>query len=236
MVWLSAVVSTAVESNTLETTSIYSQSYVIILKGARAGTETVTEKTEPNGEVVSTSQHEMFVTDGLETKRMTFSTRMALSQNTGIPTSFSYWYTSGGTGDSYEVTIQNSRVTRVLNRGGRTSEATVPLEPGMVFVDSTVYHQYDYLVRRYDFKRGGRQTFANFIPVIGNDIPVALTYLGEEKIPLKAGTLPVRILRMEFVGIWSGTMWVDKDGRLVRLVVPNQDLEVLRSDLVPEAK
>ena len=220
----------------VEKPATYSESYVILLKGARAGTETVTEKTEPNGDVVSTSQHDVFVTDGLETKRMTFSTRMALSKSTGIPSAYSYWYTSGGTGDSYDVRIQNSRITRVLNRGGRTSEVTIPLEPGMVFVDFNVYHQYNHLAQRYDFKKGGRQTFADFIPVIGNDIPVALTYLGDEKLPLKTGTLTVRSMRMEFVGIWSGTLWVDNDGRLVRLVVPNQDLEVLRSDLVPDAK
>jgi hypothetical protein len=214
--------------------STYSESYSILIKGVVAGRETVTEKPDNNGDTVSTSDHEMLVTDGLETKSMKFSTRMVLSKSTGIPSSYSYWYTSGGTGDSFEVTINNLQITRVLNRGGRTSEAVVPLQPDMVFLDFNVYHQYDYLVRKYDLKKGGRQTFADFIPVIANDIPVALTYLGDSKLELKTGSLQVRNFRVEFVGIWGGTLSVNKDGRLVRIVIPSQDLEVVRSDLLPQ--
>ncbi len=39
--------------------------------------------------------------------------------------------------------------------------------------------------------------------------------------------------KIEFVGISGGSLSVDKNGRLVRLVIPNQDLEVLRKDLLP---
>jgi hypothetical protein len=214
--------------------STYSESYAILIKGAVAGRETVAEKPDTNGDTVSTSDHEMLVTDGLETKSMKFSTRMVLSKSTGIPSAYSYWFTSGGTGDSFEVTINNLQITRVLNRGGRTSEAVVPLEPDMVFLDFNVYHQYDYLVRKYDLKKGGRQTFADFIPVIANDIPVALTYLGDSKLELKTGSLQVRSFRVECVGIWGGTLTVNKEGRLVRLVIPSQDLEVVRLDLLPQ--
>ena len=229
-------ISCAIPGSARETPSTYSESYAIIIKGAVAGSETVTEKAEPGGEVTATSQHEMLITDGLETKRMQFSTRMTLSKKTGIPSSYSCWYTSGGTGDSYEVTIKDRQITRILNRGGHTSQITVPLEPDMVFLDFNVYHQYSYLIRRYDFKKRGRQTFADFIPVIGNDIPIALTYLGDSSFDLKTGALPVRNLRIDFVGIWSGTVSVDKEGRLVRLAIPSQDLEVVRRDLAETSK
>ena len=52
----------------------------------------------------------------------------------------------------------------------------------MVILDFNVYHQYDYLIRKYDMKKRGRQVFANFIPVIGNDIPLAITFLDNEKL------------------------------------------------------
>jgi hypothetical protein len=226
--------TTAVVDNARAAASNYSESYTILIKGALAGSETVTEKLDPNGDTISSSEHEILVTDGLETKKMKFSTRMVLAKNTGIPVSYSYWYTSGNTGDSYDVTIKNGQITRVLNRSGRTSEITIPLQPNMVFVDFNVYHQYDYLVRKYDFKKGGRQTFADFIPVIGNDIPVALTYMGEEKLDLKTGPLQLRNFRMEFVGLWGGTLSVNKEGRLVHLVIPTQDIEVVRRDLLPQ--
>ena len=216
--------------------SSYSESYTILIKGVVAGTENVTEKTNANGEIVSSSEHEMLVRDGLESKRMAFSTRMVLSKSTGMPSSYSYWYTLGNTGDSYEVTIKNGQITRVLNRGGRSSEVKVPLQPDMVFLDFNVYHQYDYLIRRYDAKKGGRQTFPDFLPLIGNDVPVALTYIGDDKLDLKIGTLPIRNFQVEFVGMWGGTLSVDKNGRLVRLVIPSQELEVVRRDLLAEPK
>ncbi len=219
-----------------EVHSSYSQSYIILIKGAVSGSETVSEKTSANGEIVSSSEHEMLMSDGVETKRMTFSTRMALSKSTGIPSSYTYWYTSGNSGDSYEVTIKNGQIKRVLNRGGHSSEVTIPLQPDMVFLDFNVFHQYDYLIRRYDAKKGGRQTFPDFLPIIGNDVPVALTYIGDDKLELKAGALPIRNFRMEFVGIWGGSLSVDKDGRLVRLMIPSQELEVVRRDLFSEPK
>jgi len=216
--------------------SSYSESYTILIKGVVAGTENVTEKTNANGEIVSSSEHEMLVSDGVETKRMAFSTRMVLSKSTGMPSSYAYWYTLGNTGDSYEVTIKNGQITRVLNRGGRSSEVKVPFLPDMVFLDFNVYHQYDYLIRRYDTQKGGRQTFPDFLPLIGNDVPVALTYIGDDKLDLKIGTLPIRNFQVEFVGMWGGTLAVNKNGRLVRLVIPSQELEVVRRDLLTEPK
>jgi hypothetical protein len=233
VLFLAAVLWTAVPAVLArEGSSNYSESYAVIIKGTVAGNETVTEKTE-GGEVTSSSEHEMLMTDGVDTKRMTFSTRMVFSKSTGVPVSYSYWYTSGNTSDSYDVTIKNAQVTRVLNRGGRTSEVTVPFRPDMVFVDFNVYHQYDYLVRRYDAKKGGRQTFADFIPVIGTDIPIALTYMGDDRLNLKTGTLPIRNFQVEIVGIWGGTLSVSKEGRLIRLVIPSQEIEVMRRDLLP---
>lgn len=216
-----------------DTQSSYSESYTILIKGNVAGTETVSEKAE-GSDIVTTSEHEMLVSDGLETARMAFSTRMVMAKNTGIPSSYSCWYTSGSSGDSYDVTIKDGQITRILNRRGNVNEVTIPSHPGMVFVDFNVYHQFEYLIRKYDSKKGGRQTFPDFIPIIGNDVPVALTYLGESKIERKSGPLPIRNFRVEFVGIWGGNMSVDKDGRLVKLLIPKQEIEVLRQDLIPE--
>jgi hypothetical protein len=210
----------------------YSQSYAILIKGALAGSETVTESAGEKDELLSTSEHEILVTDGLETKRMAFTTKMVLSKSTWLPISYACRYTSGSTQDSYDVEVKDDAITRTLNRGGRTSVVTVPLQPNMVILDYSVYHQYEYLVRRYDFKKGGRQLFADFVPVIGSDIPLALTLIGNEKLPLKKGTLSVRNFNLEFVGIWSGSLLVDEDGRLIRLLIPAQDLEVVRKDLL----
>jgi len=215
--------------------SEYSQSYVLLIKGQPAGTERVTESRDDSGDVVSKSDHEIYITDGLETKRMAFSTRMILSKANGMPTFYSYKYTTGNNADGYEVTVRNGRIRRVLTRGGLTNETDVAAPTNLAIVDFNVYHHFDYLVRRYDFKQGGRQVFADFIPLIGTDISLALTYLEEGALDLPKGTIPAQSFKIEFVGVWSGSLFADKEGRLLRLLIPAQELEVVRADLIPPA-
>ena len=213
--------------------SAYAQSYTIFIKGSAAGSETVKETVSENGDLVSDSEHEMLVTDGLETKSMSFATRMVFSGKPRSLVSYDYRYTSGGTGDAYSVSIRDAQAQRVLTRGGRTSEISVPFTPDMVILDFNVYHQYDHVIRRYDLKRGGRQIFANFVPLIGNDIQLAITFQGDSDLKANGKSIRVRNFQVEFVGISSGTASMDKDGRLVRLVIPIQEIEVVRQDLLP---
>ncbi len=211
----------------------YSQTYIIFLDGSRAGKETVTERINSSGELVAESENELYVTDGLETKRMAYTTRMVLNKKSYKPKSYLYQYLTGNTGDSYEVIVEGDEITRTLNRRGETSVATAQFLPDTVILDYTVYHQYDYLAKKYDDKKKGRQLFSNFLPVIGNDIPIAFTYIGDSKLTNIRGNLPVKNYTIEFVGLRQGTVTMDKNGRLVRLVMPDQDLEVVREDVLP---
>jgi len=212
----------------------YSQTYAILIKGAMAGTERVSEHADKDGNLVSSSEHEIFVTDGLETNRMAFNTSMVLSKTSLAPMHYSCTYTSGANHDSYEVTVKDGTITRILNRSGRSSEATGSMRPGLVIIDFNVYHQYERLVVQYDAKKKGRQTLQDFIPIVGNEIPVAVTQLDNSDLEFGKVSVPVRNYKIEFVGILNGILSIDKDGRLVRLQVPTQDLEVVRKDLVQE--
>ncbi len=211
----------------------YRQSYVILIKGDIAGSENVTEGRDGDGNILSASDHEVFVTDGLGTKRMAFATKLQLAKESYAPLHYSYRYTTGESGDSYEVVVKDGQINRTLIRNGRMSEAKALLKPDTIILDFNVYHQYDYLVRRYDAAKGGRQLFSDFVPLIGSDIPIALTSLGNGELRHEKGSLAVSNYKIEFVGISGGSLSVDKNGRLVRLVIPNQDLEVLRKDLLP---
>ncbi|MEJ2244612.1 MAG: hypothetical protein P8Y80_00790 [Acidobacteriota bacterium] len=77
------------------------------------------------------------------------------------------------------------------------------------------------------------QLFSDFIPVIGTHIDVALTFIGASNLPYKNGTLPVHKYQVEFVGIRSGTVTSDSNNRLIRLEMPDQNLEVVRDDILP---
>lgn len=215
---------------------LYSQSYRIIIKGAIAGTEVVNERLDSHGNVVADSEHEIILSDGLETKRMAFSTSMVAAKGSMAPVQYRFQYTSGESRDSYEVNVKNGELTRVLTRAGRSSEIRLPAKPGMMILDFSVYHQYDWLIRKYDLRKGGRQAFSAFIPLIGADIPLTLTLLPDSRLKYGNKTVEVRNFRADFMDLWTGTLSMDKQNRLVRLVIPGQDLEIVRQDLVDETK
>ncbi|NLV31018.1 MAG: hypothetical protein GXY47_07650 [Acidobacteria bacterium] len=210
----------------------YAQSYVILIKGEPVGSESVRETVGDDGTLTSVSEHEIIIADGNRSSRMAYTARMVFSAEREL-ISYHYRYTSGSAGDSFEVTVDAGRLTRVLTRSGQTSEITVPFTSDMVIFDFNVYHQADYLAARYDEDKGGAQTFANFIPVVGADLPLVLTPAGTAKLETAAGEVPVRSFRLELVGIWTGNLAVDGRNRLVRLSIPARDLEVVRADLAP---
>jgi len=212
----------------------YAQVYTIFIKGEPAGYESVTESVGQSGDLIINSTHDLLISDGLETKRMAFATQMVLAKGSLEPISYLYKYTTDDSGDYCQVTVKDSQVTRILSRGGRVSQVSIPFKPEMVILDFSVYHHYDYLVRKYDTRKGGRQLFLDFLPPIGDAIPVALTLQENASLELGKQKLPVRKFLVEFVGIRTATLIADHKGRLVRLTIPAQDLEVIRKDLLPE--
>lgn len=217
-----------------EAPPLYTQSYAIFIRGNPSGTETVVERWDKDGNRVVTSQHEILVTDSISTNRLAFETASIFAKNTPILMSYSYKYLSGNSKDHYDVSINDGRINRVLSRAGNVSEVNVALLPGTVILDINVFHQYDELARLYNFKKGGRQLLNNFIPVIGNNLPLAVTWLEDSKLEYAQGAVPVRNFKVEFVGVRAGNFSTDAKGRLVRLIMRDQDLEVVRMDLVPK--
>lgn len=217
-----------------DTAVSYSQIYAILIDGSPAGTENVVERVNKDGSILSDSSHEILISDGTETKRMAFTTRTVLQKGTLSPTLYSCRYSSGESRDSYEVSVRNGQILRTLTRSGRTSETALPLHPGMVIIDFNVYHQYDYLIRKYDLKKGGRQSFQNFLPLLGAEVPIALTRLEDTVLSSGQKSLPVQNFRVEFAGSWTGVASFDSSWRLVRLLLAEKGLAVLRKDLLPE--
>ncbi len=212
----------------------YEQTYAIYIRGNFAGTETVKETLDKDASRVVSSKHDLIMTDNTETSHLAFETCSVFPKSSVMPQSYSCRYTSGNSKDYYEVTVKAGRITRILSRAGVQSEASAAAQPGTVILDVYVYHQYDELARLYDFKKGGRQTFSNFLPVIGSAMPLAVTWLEDSKLEFAKGSIPVRNFKIEFVGLNAGNYSTDTKGRLVRLVMPDQGLEVVRKDLVQE--
>jgi hypothetical protein len=209
------------------------QKYAILIRDSIAGQEAVTETRDKDGNLLTSSEHEIFLNVGTDTKRMAFTTRMVLAKGSNSLISYSVRFTSGETRDSYDVTVSKGEIHRILNRGGRTSDISLPAAPDILLFDFAVYHHYGNLARRYDFKKKGRQVVPTFAPVIGSEMPIALTHISDTNLDYGRGTIPVRNFKVEFMSTWTGTLSVDKNNRLVRLIIPSQDLEVLRQELLP---
>ena len=207
--------------------------YIILINGEKSGTETATEEKDGSGNVVLTSEHELLVNDGQVKNRMVFSTKMTLSKGAKNIRTYVCQYTTGQSGDSYEVSVQNGRIRRVLTRNGQPSVVVTPFTQNMVIVDFNVYHHYEYLARRYDRKKKGTQTFANYIPVIGNDIPMKITWIDDEILIFAENTVEASRFIVELANIHTATLFVDKNNRLVAFENPAQELKVIREDLLP---
>ncbi len=202
------------------------RTFEVFMRGQSVGTEVVTETTDKDGNIVSRSENEMLVSDGLEVKRAAFATELVLAKGSLQPIRYKMQYTSGESRDSCEVTSNGTVLTRILVRGSRRSETSTPLVPGMVVLESNVYYLYEYLVRQYDWKKGGRQIFQAYLPPVGAEVPAALTRIEDSSLEMPAGAVPVRNLRYEFVALSNGVLSVDRSGRLIRLANPGQELEV----------
>jgi hypothetical protein len=217
-----------------KTAASYSKDYAVMIGGAPAGSEKVTEVVTRDGSIVSTSVHEIFVIEGNDTKRMSFQTELTLDKGSLAPLKYTCIYTSGDSHDSYDVAVSGNEISRMLVRGGKTSDAKATLTPGWVLVDINVYHHFDYLVRKYDQKKRGRQTFQNFLPVIAVEIPLSLTRLPDSMLRQNEKPEEAQVYRVEFGALWTGELAVGKDGRLVRLSIRDKSIEVVRQDLMPK--
>jgi hypothetical protein len=201
--------------------------YAIFINGLPSGTETVTRTIDKEGNLVAASQHELSVSHAMEAKRVAFATELILRRETLSPVRYSCRYTTGAR-DAYDVVVKDGAFTRILTRAGHRIEGVATLDSDVLVTDPNVYTHYEFLVRKYDFKKRGRQIFRSFVPLIGTDIEIALSHLNDTRIDLDKEPLAVRNFKLEFVGMAAAALTTDMSGALVRLAIPGQGLEVLR--------
>jgi len=94
--------------------------------------------------------------------------------------------------------------------------------PELVVLDNNVFHHYLFLLRRYDFARGGPQPIRILIPQEVLPALVTLEDRGEES--GAAGRLRRLVMTSEDNEVW---LWLDEKRQLVRLSVPQAQVEVV---------
>lgn len=140
----------------------------------------------------------------------------------GTPVSYN-WSTEGAKKASAEIQFQNSVATVNLHLEGRkpfTQQFTFS-SPLIAILDNNLYHQYAILARLYDHTKKGSQTFAVLVPQEMTPGSVTVESLAEPT-DTTLGELKVQTADLEV------DLYVDAKGRLMRLMAPASNAEVVR--------
>jgi hypothetical protein len=134
------------------------------------------------------------------------------------------WSTQGAKKASAEIQFQNSIATIILhldNARPFTQQFTFT-SPLVAILDNNLYHQYGILARMYDREKKGSQTFSVLVPQ--EMTPGSVTV---ESIAPTAGSNAAEMLRVQTSDL-EVDLSLDAKGRLVKLVAPASNAEVVR--------
>ena len=134
------------------------------------------------------------------------------------------WSTQGAKKASAEIQFQNSIATIILrldNAKPFTQQFTFT-SPLIAILDNNLYHQYAILARLYDREKKGSQTFSVLVPQ--EMTPGSVTV---ESIAPTSGSNAAEMLRVQTTDI-EVDLSLDAKGRLMKLVAPASNAEVVR--------
>ncbi|MGI8655297.1 MAG: alpha/beta hydrolase family protein [Pyrinomonadaceae bacterium] len=114
-------------------------------------------------------------------------------------------------------------------------EATAQTDAGAVILENNVWHQYQFLIKRYDKQKGGAQAFKAFVPSIMQTLPVSLelrtSLLSISSSGTGAATTQlVDYYRLHVAGGLAMDILTDAGGKLIYVRVPKQRAEVVREE------
>ena len=128
------------------------------------------------------------------------------------------------------------KATSTTRFAGSTAQITLDLGDGkepirqdftftapVIVLDNNLYHQYEILARAYNWKAGGAQTFAVFIPQ--EQAPGTIT--AEAGAPVTVDGAKYEELTMRTPDL-EVTLYLDAAHRLMRLIVPASKAEIRR--------
>ncbi len=145
-------------------------------------------------------------------------------QADGTPVSYN-WSTEGAKKASADISFQGNVATIVLRVEGAkpfTQQFTFS-SPQIVVLDNNAYNQYAVLARLYDRAKMGVQTFSVLVPQEMTPGSVTVESLGE----ISAGTGKLEELRVKTADL-EVDLYLDSSQRLMRLVAPASNAEVVR--------
>lgn len=140
----------------------------------------------------------------------------------------------------YEMTLEGADAQRIAGRvvGGRFSARIVSstgetgreylVSDGAVVLDEGVAHHYYFLARRV---AGGTARVPIVIPRESRQLQAEVTDAGADNVSVGGRSVPARRIHVAPAGGAPRTVWVDGDGRVLRLEVPQSNFVAVRTAL-----
>jgi hypothetical protein len=153
---------------------------------------------------------------------------------------------SSGTPVRYAVEVRDGTVTTIrlggqrvrgrfatLARGTRGEAAReYMLAPGAIVLDNNAYHQSIFLVRGRRAGVGARATVSAFAPLDNAQRDLQLTLEAvDDRVSIAGNSRPARRWRVVEPSGLARLLWADDEGRILRILIPAQAIEVLRDDI-----
>ena len=108
-----------------------------------------------------------------------------------------------------------------------TDRRRIELKEDVTILDDNVFHHYLILSKRYDLCRGGIQEFSAFVPQQFLAGGITVSEVGKEEVEIADQPFWLRRFRVD-TGEMIVNYWLDSDLRLIKLAIPDSEVEVVR--------
>jgi hypothetical protein len=220
------VAALAVSPATAQTSTLDEGSFRLLVGGEEVGTETFSIRQNGTGEdAVIIARGRVVLDTARSGQELTSSLQLA-----------------GGTlrPAAYDVTLEGADARKIAGRvvGGRFSARIVSsagenmreylVSDGAILLDEGIAHHYYFIARRVE---SGSQRVPIVIPRSSKQVAAQVTVGGSETVTVGGRSVAARRLTVEPAGEPPRNIWVDDQGRVLRLEVPARRYVAERSSL-----
>jgi alpha/beta superfamily hydrolase len=136
-------------------------------------------------------------------------------------------------GQVYKVSTEFSggKAINLMNKEGRDTTIEVPVHKDALVLPNGLFYPYTFLVKRYDFKKGGKQDFFGYVVPV--ETPISIEDKGKEKVDFETGPSELQKFFVNLAGMVGINLWVDKNEQIIKLTIPMQGIEVYQEGYKP---
>jgi alpha/beta superfamily hydrolase len=140
-------------------------------------------------------------------------------------------------GQAYKVSTEFSEGKAInhVSKDGDTSTTEVPIHKDALILPNGLFYPYTFLVKKYDFKKGGKQEFFGYV-VPQMEMSISVEEKGKEKVAFETGSSELQKLFVNLGRAVGVNLWVDENQDVIKLSIPLQGIEVYKEGYKPAAK